>query len=336
MELSNTNCPRCQSKETKVSRKYQTKENGFRNEWACQDCHCHFSETKNTPLAGIRKPISLICQAINNRNGGMGLNETCQVCHISTNTLLSWERKFESIKNTLMIYVLLHSFLEQIIEGDELYTKVNKNNPASKSEGWTIVLMERGSRFVYEMICGRKNKGLFLNALDVLRAIILETDDLTLVTDGERRYGKILFEICHEIVNHGKKGKAVKTLLKGLKVRLKNKGSKAKRKAQKRKKYESPQVEHPETKQNIKNKDIHANHVEGLNASIRRRNSAYRRKTNTYAKSTKGLQRTLDIFWVMHNFVRVHFTTKEVPAVQLGIIEKGLTLEDILKIRIAA
>ena len=169
----------------------------------------------------------------------------------------------------------------------------------------------------------------------MLRSIILETDDLTLVTDGERRYGKILFEICHEIVSYGKKRPAIKTRLKGLKVRLKNKGSKSKKKASKRKKYESPQVEHPETKQNIKKKDIHANHVEGLNASIRRRNSIYRRETNTYAKSTDGLQRTLDLFWVMHNFVRVHFTTKEVPAVKLSLIEKGFTLEDILKIKIA-
>ena len=90
-----------------------------------------------------------------------------------------------------------------------------------------------------------------------------------------------------------------------------------------------------ETTENIKKKEIHANHIEASNASIRRRNSAYRRETNTYAKSTDGLQRTLDLFWVMHNFVRVHFTTKEVPAVKLSLIEKGFTLEDILKIKIA-
>jgi hypothetical protein len=35
----------------------------------------------------------------------------------------------------------------------------------------------------------------------------------------------------------------------------------------------------------------------------------------------------------MHNFVRVHYTTKEVPAVKLGIIEEGMTLEGILRLK---
>jgi len=45
-------------------------------------------------------------------------------------------------------------------------------------------------------------------------------------------------------------------------------------------------------------------------------------------------QRVLDIFWMVHNFVLSHFTTKKVPAVALGIIQKGLTWEDLLQIRV--
>jgi hypothetical protein len=37
---------------------------------------------------------------------------------------------------------------------------------------------------------------------------------------------------------------------------------------------------------------------------------------------------------MVHNFVRSHFTTREVPAVALGIIEKELTWEDLLQIRL--
>jgi len=59
----------------------------------------------------------------------------------------------------------------------------------------------------------------------------------------------------------------------------------------------------------------------------------YRRKTNTYAKKKKGLQRTLDVFWVIHNFIRKHFTTQRVPAVALGILKKGLSWEQVLKIQ---
>ncbi|MGB5916464.1 MAG: hypothetical protein WBG63_16490, partial [Phormidesmis sp.] len=50
------------------------------------------------------------------------------------------------------------------------------------------------------------------------------------------------------------------------------------------KKYQTPVPEHPETQHQVADSEIHANHVEAFNASLRRRNAAFRRKTNTYAK----------------------------------------------------
>src|SRR5918992_2212664 len=88
----------------------------------------------------------------------------------------------------------------------------------------------------------------------------------------------------------------------------------------------------PQTSSAIENTPIHANHLEAFNASLRRRCAAYRRKTTTYAKRKKRLQQRLDVYWILHNFVRVHFTTKHVPAVALGIIEQGLSLADIFSI----
>jgi hypothetical protein len=41
----------------------------------------------------------------------------------------------------------------------------------------------------------------------------------------------------------------------------------------------------------------------------------------------------LNAYWVFHNFVRPHFTTKKVPAVALGILEKGLSLVELFKIQ---
>ena len=84
----------------------------------------------------------------------------------------------------------------------------------------------------------------------------------------------------------------------------------------------------------MKNSEIHANHNEAHNASLRRKNSAYRRKTNTYAKATSALQRTLDLRWVVHNFIDEHFTTKVVPAVALGIIPVGMSWIEILSVSI--
>lgn len=163
--------------------------------------------------------------------------------------------------------------------------------------------------------------------------VIEQTQDLSLLTDGERRYGNLLFEICHELIRNGRPGRPKKRLLRGVRVRLKNKGSQRCNRGHKKPKYQATVAEHPDTNQNIKDEDIHANHVEGFNASLRRRNSAYRRKTNTYAKRLKELQRTLDVHWIIHNFVRIHFTTREVPAVKLGILETGLSWQQIFRIR---
>ncbi len=333
MNLTQLSCPECHGETLKESRIYETENNGSRMLYECVECENVFSETKGSFLEGLVKPISLIVLALKSRSEGTGVNATCRIFDIAKNTLLSWERKFADLKETLMLYALMFTFLDQVIEGDELYTKVGKNVPVEDCEGWTLVLMERASRFIWALKCGKKDRTLFFYAMQILRDVIERTGDVTLLTDGERRYGNILFDICHEVVKAGQRGRPPKVLRKGIKVRVKNKGSQRKNKGRKRAKYETPHREHPDTRQNISDKDIHANHVEASNASMRRRHSAYRRKTNTYSKKKSALQRVLDGRWIVHNFISVHFTTKQVPAVALGILEKGLLWEEVLMIQ---
>lgn len=331
--FNSLHCPYCLSEHIEAHRDYETKQNGCRKLYRCTVCQRIFSETKNTFLEGLQHPISFIIQVIQARSEGFGLNATCRVFNISKNTLLSWERRFANLKGPLMIYALLNTFLSQIIEGDELYTRVGKNVPPDASEGWTLLLMERASRFIWTLECGKKDKNLFLLAIRRLEVIIQQTGDLTLITDGERRYSLLLFEICQELFRSGRPGRPRKVLRRGVRVRIKNKGSQSHQRGRKRPKYEAPCSEHPETPQDLPDSDIHANHTEAFHAALRRRNSAYRRKMNTYAKNKTGLQRTLDVFWVIHNFIRVHFTTQQVPAVALGIFKKALSWEQILRIQ---
>lgn len=333
MQFRSHSCPSCDSKELKEFGKYETTQNGQRKILICTDCKHIFSETKGTFLEKIRKPIDLVIKVLKSRSEGNSFNATCRIFDISKNTLLRWERKFSDMKDVLFLYCLANQFLSQIIEGDEVYTKINKNLPAEESAGWTIILMERASRFIWAMECGEHERTLFLSALEILSQVIEQTEELSLITDGERRYGKILFEICYDLLKTGKPGRPPKVLPKNVKVRIKNKGKSNRETKNPRPKYEAPCREHPETEQNISESDIHANHVEAFNSSLRRRNSAYRRKTNTYSKSKTGLQRTLDLGWIVHNFIRVHWTTKQVPAVALGIIDVGLSWTDVLKIR---
>src|SRR5213596_2761701 len=118
-------------------------------------------------------------------------------------------------------------------------------------------------------------------------------------------------------------------------TKVQNKGSQAHKKGRKRPKYQSPWREHPATARTIAETDIHANHAEAFWSALRRKCATFRRKTNTYAKATKGLQRLLRVYWVMHNFLRVHFTIREVPAVALGILERRLSVHEIFQIQMA-
>jgi hypothetical protein len=69
-----------------------------------------------------------------------------------------------------------------------------------------------------------KDHTLFEQAIQVAK-VVEQTTDLSLLTDGERRYGNLLLDICHEVTRTGRPGRPKMTLPKGVKVRVKNKGS---------------------------------------------------------------------------------------------------------------
>ena len=336
MKLFDTNnCPSCHSENIRLHTTYTIKSGEERTIHKCQDCFEYFSETKNTPLASLNTPLSTIRLVIDDLNEGKGINATARTHKISKNTIYSWMKRIANLKDIFLLYALCHQFLSKEVEGDELYTKVKENLPEEKSEGWTIVLMDRASRFIWELSCGERDHTLFMDAMKTLSQVIEQTQDLTLVTDGERRYGNLLFEICRQILHTGQVGRPRLTLPEGVKVRLKNKGSQAHKKGPKRPKYQAPQPEHPNTSQDLDNKDIHANHLESFNSAIRRKLSCFRRRTNMYAKTKETLQTRLDVQWIIHNFIRFHFTTKQVPAVAIGILDQTLFFADIFKIRYA-
>ena len=331
--IKKNSCPNCGVNSCQELKKYMIRDGDLRQLYKCNDCGCCFSETKNTVIEGLRTPISRIIMVLTSLAEGTGINAITRIFFVGKNSIYRWQERLSSLQQTMMMYSLCHQFIQLVIEGDELYTKIDKNVPQSESEGWTIVLMERASRFIWALECGKKDERLFKKAMRILLKVIRKTDDLTLLTDGERRYGNILFEICYELLRTGKRGRPRKTLKKGVKVRLKNKGSQKSKPGRKRKKYQAPQSEHPDTTQDIEDSDIHANHVEAFNAALRRRCAAFRRKTNTYAKKVGRLQERLDVIWIIHNFIRTHYTTKEVPAVALGIIETGMSFENVLRLR---
>ena len=93
-------------------------------------------------------------------------------------------------------------------------------------------------------------------------------------------------------------------------------------------------AEHPFTAISPKS-DVHANHNEDQNSSLRRRASAYHRRQNHYAKVVYGLQRALDVQRLIHNWVRPHWglANNQTPAMAMGYLHRPVTMLELLSFR---
>ena len=231
MSLLEKRCPTCNSLEFKGHSRYTVQSGEPRWIYHCSSCDSYFSETKQTFGEGLRTPLSRIAMVLDALNEGMGINAVCRVFKVAKNSVYLWLGRLGDLKETLLLYALCHQFLEQLIEGDEVYTRVHENKPPDESEGWTIVLMERASRFIWELCCGKKTQTLFEQAIQTLRQVIEQTEDLSLLTDGERQYGTCLFDLCQEVIRTGKVGRPPTTLKRGSRCVSKTKGAKDIRKA---------------------------------------------------------------------------------------------------------
>ena len=157
-----------------------------------------------------------------------------------------------------------------------------------------MVLMDRATRFLWDMHGGRTNRTMCKKAMSLLCQVIEHTGDLTLLPDGARRSGSLFFALCSEALRTGKRGRPKKTRRQGVNVRLKNKGTQRHKRGRKRPQYQAPSPEHPATVQSVASTDMHANQLEAFHASLRRRGATYRRHTNMDANNTGRLQERLD------------------------------------------
>ena len=209
MPLTQRHCPECNGQHFKPHTTYTVNSGEQRTIYHCL-CGAYFSETKNTPLEGLQTPVSQIALVLEAINDGMGLNAASRTFHVGKNSIKRWVSRLGDLKETLLVYALCHQFIQQQIEGDELYTRVGQNKPAAASEGWTVVLMDRASRFIWELQAGERESQLFQQAMETLARVVEQTQDLTLFTDGERRYGNLLFELCQEVIRTGQVGRPKK------------------------------------------------------------------------------------------------------------------------------
>ena len=134
-QLQQIRCPTCNSENFGRHTTYTVQSGERRRICHCHDCGDYFSETKNTALFGLRKPLSLISRVLDALNDGMSINATCRTFSVGKNSIKRWLKRLADVKETLLLYALCQQFLQQFIEGDELCTRVHHNKPPQESEG---------------------------------------------------------------------------------------------------------------------------------------------------------------------------------------------------------
>ena len=128
MDLFSYPCPCCASNKVYSHTQYPTQAHGERTIYHCRRCNIYFSETFATPITGLKTPLSRIITILKSRSEGMSLNATTRTFSVSKKSVIDWERRLGGLKPTLMLYALLHEFIHQEIEGDELYTNTNSQS----------------------------------------------------------------------------------------------------------------------------------------------------------------------------------------------------------------
>jgi hypothetical protein len=81
----------------------------------------------------LKTPLSQIVLILQALNEGLGVNAVCRLFRVSKNSLYRWQERLSDLKPTLLLYALCHQFLNLVVEGDELYTKVKKPSPRGRS-----------------------------------------------------------------------------------------------------------------------------------------------------------------------------------------------------------
>ncbi len=194
-----------------------------------------------------------------------------------------------------------------------------------------MTLLERESRYWVTAIAGRRDNELFRKGMTTLWNWVEGALFVRLFTDGEVRYANCFWKLAHVWLKGRGNSHAYtcrKVWRQGIEV-----ASKVKR-SQGRRRVSCCKPEHPYTALSAKS-EVHANHCEAHNASIRRRCSAYRRRQNHYAKHQAGLNRAITALRLIHNWVRIHPSLPKAttPAMAIGFIDRPITLAEFLSSR---
>lgn len=98
--------------------------------YRCKACNKRFNERTATPMARLRTPIATLSRVLKVRTEGLGVRATGRAFNLSHSTVMRWEQRIaDKVANWSPAVPKNHDIA---VEGDELYTRVERNFPPSR------------------------------------------------------------------------------------------------------------------------------------------------------------------------------------------------------------
>jgi transposase-like protein len=322
----NERCPHCRSTHLEKHGHRTLKTAGRIQRYRCLNCTRTWSDRTNTIMHGLRTNPEKVGSALHARTEGVGLRATGRLIGTNEDTISFWEKRLAANDDDEERRSLeqLSAALTSTVEMDCFYTKVHHNRPAFESQGWTTLALERTTHVMLALEPGTDDR--IRDAVSrVTRAV---TADLRIVSDGDPRFGLALLEQRGEPFFSGRRGRPPRVLREGYEAVMKIKGAQSSKRKGARVR---PVRTHPATRP-LADAEVHANHCEATNAMLRRRCSAYRRRTNCYAKTRPGLRRACAVQRAVHNYVRPHpgLARGVTPAMAAGWCDRRLSFVELV------
>jgi transposase-like protein len=98
MTLTQIRCAHCGCKHVEGYRTYTIKDGEQRTMYHCSSCDSTFSETKNTPIADLKTPLSVVVQVLAALTEGVGINAATRLYHVSKNSIYRWQERLSGLK----------------------------------------------------------------------------------------------------------------------------------------------------------------------------------------------------------------------------------------------
>src|SRR5262245_28614283 len=225
MTLPQRRCPYCAGKNIAQQRPYTLTSGTPRTLYYCSSCLRTCSATRQPPPGPMENAHcprgARACSPY--RRGREQRGDAPVWCQQKED--LSLARAAPWRKKTLRLFALPQQFLHQRSEGAALDTRVKQTVVPDESQGWTMGLMDRAPRFLWDMHGGRQNRTMWKKAMGLLGQVLEHPGALTLRTEGEQRSGSLLCARWSPARRHGQRGRPKKTRPTGVPVRLQKKGA---------------------------------------------------------------------------------------------------------------